>query len=44
MSPVLVEITTPPRTDPSDEIEFIADVDDLSSTTVMLGCGNDNPY
>jgi hypothetical protein len=44
MAPVLVEITGPPRTEASDEIEFIADVDDLSSTTVMLGCGEDNPY
>lgn len=44
MSPVLVEITTPPRAEASDEIEFLADVDDLSSATVMLGCGNDNPY
>jgi hypothetical protein len=44
MAPALVEITGPPRTEASDQIEFIADVDDLSSATVMLGCGDDNPY
>jgi hypothetical protein len=44
MAPVLVEITGPPRTETSDEIEFIADIDDLGSGTVMLACGEDNPY
>jgi hypothetical protein len=44
MTPVAVEITAPPRTETSDEIQFLADVDALSSTEVMLGCGNDNPY
>jgi hypothetical protein len=44
MLSVSVEITRPPRAEASDEIEFIADVDDLSSATVMLGCGDDNPY
>jgi hypothetical protein len=33
-----------PGTSDSDEISFVADVDDLSRTEVMLGCGNDNPY
>jgi hypothetical protein len=32
------------RTGDGDEISYVADVDDLSSTEVMLGCGNDNPY
>jgi hypothetical protein len=44
MIPVAVEITAPPRTEPGGEIQFLADVDALSSTEVMLGCGNDNPY
>jgi hypothetical protein len=44
MSPVLVEITRPSHAGTGDEIEFIADVDELSSATVMLGCGDDNPY
>jgi hypothetical protein len=44
MSPVLVQITEAPGTDASDEISYVADVDNLSSTEVMLGCGNDNPY
>lgn len=33
-----------PSTGDNGEISYIADVDDLSSTEVMLGCGNDNPY
>lgn len=44
MSPVSVEITAVPGTDVSDDISFIADVDSLSSGTVMLACGEDNPY
>lgn len=30
--------------DEDEEITFLGDVDGLSSTEVMLGCGNDNPY
>jgi hypothetical protein len=44
MSPVPVQIMEAPRSGDSDEISFVTDVDDLSSTEVMLGCGNDNPY
>lgn len=46
MSPVPVQIMEAPGTgdSDSDEISFVVDVDDLSSTEVMLGCGNDNPY
>lgn len=29
---------------PSDEIEVLANLDDLASTDAMLGCGDDNPY
>ena len=43
MPPVAVQIA-PPRGVARDEIELVADVDALSSTEVMLGCGNDNPY
>jgi hypothetical protein len=44
MSPVPVQIMEAPGTDASDDIAFVPDVDSLSSTEVMLGCGNDNPY
>jgi hypothetical protein len=44
MSPVSVEITAAAGTDASEDISFIADVDSLSSGTVMLACGEDNPY
>lgn len=45
MAPVPVEIMPMPGVDTeSEEITFLDDVDDLSSTEVMLGCGNDNPY
>jgi hypothetical protein len=44
MSPVPVQIIEAPRPGDSDEISFVTDVDFLSSTEVMLGCGNDNPY
>jgi len=44
MSPVPVQIMEAPGTDDNDEISYVADVDSLSSTEVMLGCGNDNPY
>ncbi|GAB3983830.1 hypothetical protein GCM10029978_091690 [Actinoallomurus acanthiterrae] len=41
MSPVPVQI----RKKPTDEEAVpIADLDDIASATVMLGCGDDNPY
>lgn len=40
MSPT-VEITTKAE---DDEIEVVEDLDAISSTDVMLGCGNDNPF
>ncbi len=43
MSPVPVVIEPAPKTE-DEEITFLDDVDELSSTEVMLGCGNDNPY
>jgi hypothetical protein len=43
MGPVLVDLTAAPGADDED-IAFIDDVDSLSGTEVMLGCGNDNPY
>lgn len=43
MSPVPVVIEAAPTTE-DEEIAFLDDVDELSSTEVMLGCGNDNPY
>lgn len=43
MGPVLVGLTAAPGAGDED-IAFIDDVDSLSSTEVMLGCGNDNPY
>jgi hypothetical protein len=33
-----------PSAGPSDEIEVLANLDDLASTDAMLGCGDDNPY
>ena len=43
MGAVPVQITA--TTSSADEdITFVDDVDSLSSTEVMLGCGNDNPY
>jgi hypothetical protein len=44
MQPVLVDIARPSAGDCDDEIVVIGDVDQLSSTEVMLGCGDDNPY
>jgi hypothetical protein len=44
MAPVAVEIMGRPRTETSDEIEFVPDIDAFSSTAVNLGCGDDNPY
>jgi hypothetical protein len=44
MAPVPVQIMEAPDTDANDDISFIADVDGLSSGTVMLACGEDNPY
>lgn len=44
MPPVPVQLMRAPSTGADDEISYIADVDSLSSTEVMLGCGNDNPY
>lgn len=46
MAPVAVEIMAGPGSVVADdeEIRIVGDVDSLSSTEVMLGCGNDNPY
>ena len=45
MGPVPVEILAMRSArSKEEEISFLDDVDDLSSTEVMLGCGNDNPY
>jgi hypothetical protein len=41
MSAVAVEIMGSPRTETSDEIEFVPDIDAFSSTAVNLGCGDD---
>jgi hypothetical protein len=43
MGPVLVDLMTRPGAEDED-ITFVDDVDSLSGTEVMLGCGNDNPY
>jgi hypothetical protein len=43
MGAVPVQITATPSAGDED-ITFVDDVDSLSSTEVMLGCGNDNPY
>lgn len=43
MGPVLVDLTA--RLGAVEEdVAFVDDVDSLSGTEVMLGCGNDNPY
>jgi hypothetical protein len=45
MAPVPVGIVSMPgNSGTTEEITFLDDVDYLSSTEVMLGCGNDNPY
>jgi hypothetical protein len=44
MQPVLMDIAMPSAGSNDDEIVVIDDVDQLSSTEVMLGCGDDNPY
>lgn len=38
-----VEINPMPQSE-DDDIEMIDDLDAISSTEVMLGCGEDNPY
>lgn len=44
MSPT-VEIKTKAQAQTEDdEIVVVEDLDALSSTDVMLGCGNDNPF
>ncbi|WP_279617181.1 hypothetical protein [Streptomyces regalis] len=43
MAPVAVKIATTSKVE-EDEIEFVDDLDAVSGTEVMLGCGNDNPY
>jgi hypothetical protein len=43
MQPALMGIAMTSAAD-DDEIVVIDDVDQLSSTEVMLGCGDDNPY
>ncbi|MGQ0776874.1 MAG: hypothetical protein ACT4NY_21060 [Pseudonocardiales bacterium] len=44
MTPVLVELTPPCRTDREEEIIIIDDVDALTDAAVVMGCGDDNPY
>jgi hypothetical protein len=44
MQPALMDIAMPSAGDGNGEIVIIDDVDQLSSTEVMLGCGDDNPY
>lgn len=44
MPPVPVQLMEAPGTGAGDEISYVADIDSLSSTEVMLGCGDDNPY
>nr|WSZ97293.1 hypothetical protein OH820_17955 [Streptomyces sp. NBC_00857] len=45
MSLVAVEIVSRPQAEGTEEeIEFVDDLDVVSSTEVMLGCGDDNPY
>jgi hypothetical protein len=43
--PVPVEIITTPQTEESaEDVEVIDDLDEIASTEIMLGCGDDNPY
>jgi hypothetical protein len=44
MQPVLMDIAMPSAESNDDEMVVVDDVDQLSSTEVMLGCGDDNPY
>lgn len=45
MGAVPVDILSMPGTgSEAEEISLVDDIDELSSTEVMLGCGNDNPY
>ncbi|WP_455354399.1 hypothetical protein [Streptomyces sp. SYSU K217416] len=43
MTATAVEITVKSQVE-DEEIEVIDDLDAISSTEVMLGCGNDNPF
>jgi hypothetical protein len=40
---VAVEIQPRPQVE-GDEIEVVDDLDEISSTEAMMGCGEDNPY
>lgn len=49
MTAVPIEITSPSqRVDEKhlneEDVEFLDNLDDLSSTEAMLGCGDDNPW
>ncbi|MFG3404113.1 hypothetical protein [Streptomyces sp. NPDC048142] len=43
MTAIAVEITTPSQAT-DDEFEIVENLDEVSSTDVMLGCGEDNPF
>lgn len=43
MGPTPVEITLRSNAE-EEEIAILDNVDDISSTDAMLGCGDDNPY
>ena len=43
MAPVAVKIGPRAKVE-EDEIEFVDDLDAVSSTEVMLGWGDDNPF
>lgn len=39
-----VEIDQPDPVDNTDELIIIDDLDELTSTAIVMGCGDDNPY
>jgi len=44
MALVQVELDPPPPADHEHEVVIIDDLDVLTDATIVMGCGDDNPY
>lgn len=44
MTSVPVEINQPDPVDNTEELVIIDDLDELTNTAIVMGCGDDNPY
>lgn len=44
MAHIVVELDSPRSIDDTEELVIIDDLDELTNSMIVMGCGDDNPY